>query len=308
MRRQAYASGRNSHKLISENEIGGSLPTQTPKRRVPPEAKPLIWAGALAAGYLFGLHPFSGPFGGIAFFFLGWLIPTTVQILSAFGIAYLFPGGLYRRSLIFVAALIAVIVLPSAGRLIEWARSDPVVEMAVAGDGQVLSKPPGDIRTSLVIYDSPWLSRWTFGGNEACGCLYFETSDASNYLHHLDNLIFKSGLRDRFGSASARKNLPQGLLLIEHVEEDGASRFNLVLSVYRNDGLIGVFRHKHLPKSLIVQKPGLSWKNLHEDFLNRAGDMLLRASLLNNMLARIGPTYFPERELTEFIRKTMLAS
>lgn len=279
---------------------------QPAKRRVPPQAKPLIWAAALAAGYLFGLHPFSGPFGGIAFFFLGWLIPTTVQILSAFGIAYLFPGGFYRQSLIFVAALIAVIVLPSAGRLIEWARSDPLVEMTVASDGKVLSLPPGDIRTSLLIYDSPWLSRWTFGGNEACGCLYFETSDASSYLNQLDNLLYKMGLRDQTGYMSVRQNPPKGLRLTEHVEDEGEDQFNLMLSVYRNDALAGVFRHKHLPKSLLGQKPRSSWKNLDEDFLNRAGDMLLRASLLNNILARIGPTYFPEGELAEFIRMTLL--
>jgi hypothetical protein len=279
---------------------------QTSKRRLPPEAKPFVWAAALAAGYLFGLHPASGPLGGLAFFFLGWLIPTTIQLLIAFGIARLFRLAPSRQILIFITALVGTIVLPSTGRLVEWVRSNPTIEVGMVDEGQDVPNLREDLRTALVIYDNPWLSRWTFGGNEACGCLYFEASDASNYLNRLDILILKMGLRDKFANMPFRKNLPNGYRLVERVEPDGEDRINLVLAVYHYYDLRGVFRHRHLPKSLLGQKPRPDWRNLDEDFLNRAGDMLLRASLPQNIFAYIGPDFFPDKELTEFIRATIL--
>ncbi|MFD2262243.1 hypothetical protein ACFSM5_05040 [Lacibacterium aquatile] len=280
---------------------------QTLKRRIPPKMRPFAAAGILAFGYLIALHPVSGPLGGIPFFFLGWLVPTFLQFTLAFGIAGLVPGKPLGKALVFCVALITLVMLPNAGRLIDWMRYDPATEIQLTGQGQGIPNVPYNPHTSLILSDSPWLSRWTIGWNEACFCLYFEPSDSSNYLDRLDLLLLRMGLRDKFGSTPFRKHLPQGYQLTEHIEADGEAHVTLVLAVYQGKQLRGIFRHRHLPKSLLGHRQSsLSWRNLNEDFLNRAGDMLLRASLMNKIISLyLGPSFFPEAELIEFIRATM---
>ena len=272
------------------------------------KARNLLLA-ALGCGLLYfvALHPWSGAPGGILFFLLGWALPTICIALLALGLALLLPLGLAPR---LAAALLLSFVLGvnlAWPDLVALARYQPAVAAQVQGRLTV-ETPNGIVRIKRrrwpPLFTHPLAPQLRIGSDEGCMCMYFKESPI--YSDRLQSTMLRvRGTRGQVGNF-----MPATLQAQEasdvHVDVTfwrDEHEQKVMIDVVDHGKLIARLGQGGIPFDAVVEREGVGREKLAENFWDNAAHLFLRDNAWSYLVGAILPSYYPGREIEQFLRE-----
>jgi hypothetical protein len=179
-----------------------------------------LWLGCLCAAiallFVLALHPLSGFIGGLFIVFLGWAVPSVLNVLASIFVFACLPRKLGNRPLatliIAIAASFLLAVMPAMPTIIEVFLRPPIVTSTVA---RVVTVPKGTMNfmsvssPSLDVVVNPFASLIGMGSNEGCGCSYWTVGDSSgSVFNSYHELLTEDLVRHTGGSESPQATAP----------------------------------------------------------------------------------------------------
>jgi hypothetical protein len=137
--------------------------------------KILLLAVILALLYFVSLHPISGFLGGALFLLVGWLIPSLVNLLLSYSIAYVFIKNNIPLRLVICIIISALLGLNILLMNIINKKNNYTISVVYP-----LYMPTTDVFTVFSDYSTanikPFpINLYYLAGDEGCGCLYFKS-------------------------------------------------------------------------------------------------------------------------------------
>jgi len=144
----------------------------------------------LAAVFALALHPVSDILGGLFIVFVGWAIPSVLNILASVLILAYLPRALGKYPIATLATAVAASLLiaipPEARTIVHRLVSPPVLTSSIR---RVITVPRGELSLSappLDVVANPLAAVIRMGADEGCGCSYWEVdSGANSYVFFL---------------------------------------------------------------------------------------------------------------------------
>lgn len=178
-----------------------------------------LWLGCLCAAiallFALALHPVSGFIGGLFIVFLGWAVPSVLNILASIFVLACLPRKLGRRPLttlvIGIAASFLLAAIPAMPTIIEGFLNPPIVTSTVS---RAVTVPKGTMNfmsvssPSLDVVVNPFASLIGMGSNEGCGCSYWTAGDSGSVLNSYHELLTEDLVRHTGGSESPQAMAP----------------------------------------------------------------------------------------------------
>ncbi|WP_041633661.1 hypothetical protein [Magnetospirillum gryphiswaldense] len=252
-----------------------------------------IAAMALAALYVFGLHPASGMSGGTLFLLVGWAIPSLLPLLLALWAALSCRCGVLLRLGAFALVLVLASVnthLPAlVGQILATKNSEWQVDRQVERDDRYSFVQQEN--APVLALAQPILPRVTWHGSERCMCLY---------LRGNGDALYRAGLDDFFGK-SALINVADGYGLHFEVTANPDERTGTVTVQFRDQqGIAATFRQHGIP--LIPALQDLGGDGLRGTNIATHGvDLLLHDNIVLTLLSSWLPSYFDRQGFAAFM-------
>lgn len=191
----------------------------------------LLSAVSVIFAYFVGLHPASGFFGGMPIFFLGWMVPSLVNILFSLWLASLFTIPRLFQGFLFV---VFSFVLGLNTNLYTWITEIATPQPVTYHVEKIVEYPNPKLRggcigsddsaRNLYVSAGSFLSPITLGGNEGCGCMYFKNQN-DDYLTLIKQVFFN-------GHISCG---PTGSVRIVYSAEKHDEYADVTIKIYEND-------------------------------------------------------------------------
>lgn len=250
---------------------------------------------ALAALYIFGLHPASGMGGGTLFLAIGWAIPSLLPLLMALWAALSCRCRLPLRLGVFAISLLLASVnthLPVlVGQMLAAKKSEWQVDRQVERDDRYSFVQQENAQ--VLALAQPLLPRVSWHGSERCMCLYLRSNG---------DALYRAGLDDFFGkSALINDTDGYGLHLSYEVSPNPDERTGTVTVQFRDQqGVAATFRQHGIPlipAPLDLGGDGLRGTNV----ATHGADLLLHDNVGLTLLSSWLPSYFDRQGFAAFM-------
>ncbi|MBS0382223.1 MAG: hypothetical protein JSR56_07305 [Proteobacteria bacterium] len=259
---------------------------------------PPVIAVTLALFFVLTIHPISGFIGGFLFLLTGWAIPSVINLLLSFWIAWSFRFHAVIRIVIFVSASF---LLGINSWLPEFFSPPPVppVEASISRPVPITRSTPVDGGLRAAIPDSPRIDLGVpdpLGVNvlaeEGCGCMYFvyghmDNSYYSEFSRRMDNAGLSFTRRKVFYSFDPVK-YPNGVHFdIKFTPSGDSHHVSATINVY--DGMMktATYAQRDLPIAVFDSK-GVGWRRplLSANFYDYCISMLMHRNFWTVMFAK----------------------
>jgi hypothetical protein len=164
--------------LPTDNKLGAEVLEKNPYIHY--EVGAVLLAQSIVSYYFYGffLHPDSGWMGGLLFWILGLVLPTICVLFFGFGLAI---AAIKKRPFVCFVSGLLISALATYGLVYDRLIHSPslVVRQSIEQKIQLTSLM-GDIKTQFNIkqsgepFGTDTLRPPKAGGNEGCGCMYWE--------------------------------------------------------------------------------------------------------------------------------------
>jgi hypothetical protein len=268
----------------------------------------LLAALGCGALYFVALHPWTGSIGGIVFLLLGWALPTAFVVLLALGLAFLLPVGIFLRLVVALVLSFLLGVNTALPDLPGLFRYQPDVSMQVLAKVPLAENPNDAIR----IKRRPWPPLFThplepqlrIGSDEGCMCMYFK--ERAIYSDALQSTMLRvGGTRGKVGNF-VRATFPAQEQNDVHLDamfwHDG-NELRAMIEVVDHGKPIARFAHRRIPRTAIAERKGVGREKLAENFWENAAHLFMRDNAWSDLIGQLAPSYYPERQIEEFLRE-----
>jgi hypothetical protein len=268
----------------------------------------LLAALGCGALYFVALHPWSGSIGGIVFLLLGSALPTAFIVLLALGLAFLLPVSIYLRLAVALVLSFFLGMNTALPELPDLYRYQPDVSTQVQGKVSPVETPGDAIRIKRrpwpLLFTRPLAPQLRVGSDEGCMCMYFKES--AIYSDQLQSTMLRvGGTRTKVGNF-VRATIPaqeQNDVHLDLTFGHDENEHKAMIDIVDHGKLIARLGQRKIPLSTVVERKGVGREKLAENFWENAAHLFARNNAWSYIVDRLVPSYYPERQIEQFLRE-----
>lgn len=266
--------------------------------------------GAQAAAFALALHPISGAIGGILVLFLGFAVPTVLNIEATLLLVAFLPRAKHPMVLvpIAIAASLLFAVLPEATTIARKFTTPPAVTSTVR---RSITVPAGELSLAAAPVDvvtNPLVQVIWMGSNEGCMCSYWQVLDSdAGDLNSSFASFFTIDLEHQIGPRTLGwvRDARQSVSILTTIDSKNPSLADIKIQVQEAGQVTAELHQRSVPRypqSFIDADRKSLWGG---PWLHIVWHLLTHGTFWSPIL---GPrlNFYPHEEVTRFLQRAVV--